>query len=483
MHIFKKSLKGYLFLFFLAFGIIITSLFRHGLFGDGLMYLTVAFNRFKGYGDFWHQQYSKTAMAFFCEQPPLYFESLSGFYKLFGGTEYAEKIFTIVLLILSFVFIALIWNKLNRNTSPYKILSWLPSALLIAVPVFSWSYSNQVIETMVTPLSLLAFYLLLLFLEEKNKPKISLLFISFVFLALCLLLTKGVQSVFLIAAPFLLSLTNKPSRKKLLTLNLIAVVVFVACCASLFLFVGGAKDWLSCYVNKRLVATFNHVGATTTYHAEIIIRYFTELIPVFIFFALVSLYVRYKNKYSFSLQLKNLLSNKTNLSLFLISLSASLPMALTLEQRGFYLVPSFPFIVLALTNMYKRYAFYFFGTLFKKNKTLQNSILTVLGFAALFFFIYRYNTYKDDEDMLRDMPIVKKYVPYGETILIDNSMWNMFTLHAYVKRYNDNDLSTTDTNATYLLINKGNTAKAPTKYVKLNEKTLWLDIYKNSRKK
>jgi hypothetical protein len=483
MHIFKKSFKGYLFLFFLAFGIIITSLFRHGLFGDGLMYLTVAFNRFKGYGDFWHQQYSKTAMAFFCEQPPLYFETLSAFYKLLGGTEYVEKFFTTCLLLLAVLFTTLIWNKLNRNTSIYKSLSWLPTALLVAVPVYSWSFSNQVIETMVAPLSLLAFYLLLLLVEEKNKPKIFLLFILFAFLTLCLLLTKGVQSIFIIAAPFLLALTNKPSRKKLVTLNFIAVVVFAACCAILFLSVDGAKDWLTCYVNKRLIATFNHVGATTTYHAEIIIRYFTELIPVLLFFTLVSFYVRFKNKYSFALQFKNLVSNKINLSLFLISCSASLPMALTLEQRGFYLVPAFPFIVLALTNMYKRYVFYFFNKLFRNNKKIQNMLLTILALASLFFFIYRYDTYKDDEDMLRDMPIVKKYVPYGETILIDNSMWNMFTLHAYVKRYNDNDLSTNDTNATYMLINKGNTAKAPKKYIKLNEKTLWLDIYINSNKK
>ena len=483
MHIFKKSFKGYLFLFFLAFGIIITSLFRHGLFGDGLMYLTVAFNNYKGYGDFWHQHYTKTAMAFFCEQPPLYFESLSAFYKLFGGTEYAEKIFTVFLLLLSVLFTALIWNKLNQRTPVYKALSWLPSALLISVPVFSWSYSNQVIETMVTPLCLIDFYLLLLLTEEKNKLKIVLFFILFIALAICLLLTKGIQSVFLVAAPFLLLLTNKTSRKKLLILNIFAVIVFASFCCLLFYYVSGAKEWLNCYVNKRLVATFNHVGATTTYHAEIIFRYFSELIPAFIFLLLISLYVRYKNNYSFSLQFKNLISNKTNLSLFLISLSASLPMALTLEQRGFYLVPSFPFVALALTNMYKRYIFYFFGTLFRKNKNLQNIILVLLGFASVLFFIYRYDTYKDDEDMLRDMPIIKKYIPYGETIRIDHSMWDMFTLHAYVKRFNDNDLSANDTNATYLIINKGNQAKAPSNYIKLNEHTLWLDIYKKDNKK
>jgi 4-amino-4-deoxy-L-arabinose transferase-like glycosyltransferase len=483
MYIFKRSFKGYLFLFFLAFGIIITSLFRHGLFGDGLMYLNVAFNNFKGYGDFWHQHYSKTAMSFFCEQPPLYFECLSFFYTLFGGAEYAEKIFTICLLFLSVLFIALIWNKLNKKTPAYKSLAWLPSVLLIAVPVYSWTYSNQVIETMVVPLSLCAFYILLVLLDEHNKLKVGLLVVLFTSIAICLLLTKGVQSVFIIAAPFFLSLTNKPSRKKLIVLNFLMGIVFVLSCLLLFLFCTGAKEWLDCYVNKRLIATFNHVGATTTYHAEIIIRYFTELIPVLLFFLFVSIFLKIKNKYSFQLQFKNLISNKKSLSLLLISFSASLPLALTLEQRGFYLVPAFPFIVLAFTNMYKRFIFYCFGNLFANHKKMQNILLVILGSLSLAFFCYRYDTYKDDGDMLHDIPLVKKYVPYGETIRVDPSMWDMFTLHAYVKKYNDNDLSITDTNATYFILNKENKALVPKNYIKLHEHTLWLDIYKNKNKK
>ncbi len=479
MQIFKKSFRGYFFLFFIICSTIITALYKHGLFGDGLMYLTVAFNRFKGYGNFWHQHYSKTAMPFFCEQPPLYFETLFGFYKLFNGQEYAEKIFTIFLLALSVLFTALIWNNLNKNTKIYKQLSWLPSFLLLTVPVYNWAYCNQVIETMVVPLCLLEFYVLLLLLEDKRKLNYILLFGSIILISMGLLITKGIQSIFLLAAPFLFFLLNKPKGKKAVLVGILTTAFFIGTCVLLYYNNDGTKDWVSCYVNKRLVATFNHVGATTTYHAEIIIRYFTELIPVLLFFIVISIYLKIANKYSFQLQLKNLFSDKNNLWLFLISVSASLPLAVTLEQRGFYLVPSFPFVIMALTNMYKRYIFYFLGKLFY-NKQVTNISLVVLSLSSVIFFFTQYKTYKNDEGMLKDITRLKKIIPYGQTIRIDSSMWNMFALHSYLKKYNDNNLSITDTNTTYFILNKNNSASVPKKYIKLQMKTYWFDIYRNT---
>ena len=133
MKLFSRINSGYLFLISFLTVFIITPLFQKGVFGDGLMYLTVAFNRFKGYGSFWEQRYSETSMSFFCEQPPLYFESLSWFYKFFGGNELAEKIFTLVLLCFSVLLISAIWNKLTDRK--YMQISWLPSLLLLLVPI------------------------------------------------------------------------------------------------------------------------------------------------------------------------------------------------------------------------------------------------------------------------------------------------------------------------------------------------------------
>ena len=368
--IMPKNLNGYFFLAILILILIISPLFQHGIFGDGIMYLTVAFNRFHQYGDFWHQHYSKTAMNFFCEHPPLYFETANLFYLLLGGQAYAEKIFTLSLLALNTFFIVLIWNKLNVQSPKYKGLAWLPAALLLSIPVFNWSFSNQIIETLVAPLSLFAFYILLLFLEEQGMPKKIFLFLLFVFILLLLLLTKGLQSVFLLIAPLLLIFTVSKKRKNLLYINALVLLFFLTSACMLFWLNTGANEWLNCYVQKRLIGTFNHVGATTNSHTEILLRFLTELIPVFLFFILISVYIKSKLSYDFGLMVKNIRQQRESFWLILISLSASIPLSLTLEQRGFYLVPSFAFFVLGLSNMYKRYVFYFIGRLFRK-KTRQ----------------------------------------------------------------------------------------------------------------
>lgn len=299
----------------------------------------------------------------------------------------------------------------------------------------------------------------------------------------CLFLTKGIQSVFIVAAPFILSLISKWSKGRILFLAFLLLLSFIGCSLVVYVVSDGAKDWISCYLNKRLIATFNHVGATTTYHAEIIIRYFTELIPVILFFLSVSVYFKTACKYSFKLQFKSLLSDKINLWLFLISLSASLPLAVTLEQRGFYLVPSFPFVVLALCNMYKRYVFYILGKLFKNHYARLNAILTLFGLISFCLFAFQYGTYKNDEGMLKDVATVKNIIPSGETIGIDPSMWNMFALHSYLKKYNDNNLSPSDTNAVYFILNKDNSATAPKKYSKIKAQTFWFDVYKINKKR
>lgn len=469
----QKTQSGYLFLFSLLLVFVVTPLFQQGVFGDGIMYLTVAFNRFKGYGSFWEQHYSETSMSFFCEQPPLYFEALNGFYKIFGGAVIAEKVFTLVLLISTVVLTSIIWNRLN--TKKYKQLSWLPSLLLMLVPVYVWAFCNQVIETMVVPLSLTVLYLYLVFMQSQSRAKQVFSFSGTVALLFLLLLTKGAQSVFLLGALFLLGIIKKEKLKKLVLQNLLIALAFFALCALVFLSDEKARFWLNSYFNKRLVATFNHVGATANYHAEIIVRYFSELIPVFVLLILISIYFKIKRGYSFSLQWKGMLCNKVALWLILISFSASLPMALTLEQRGFYLSPAFPFMALALALLYKKYFFVLSSKVFSRRKLLHYASLVFIVASLVFFFWFK-NGYKRDEGMIKDVQFLKKIIPYGAIIGINQSTWNTFSLHSYLNKENNNSLAVTDT-TTYFIQEKENKSPIPANFTRLNIKTLCVDVY------
>jgi len=473
--IFQKINSGYLFLFSFLLIFVVTPLFQKGVFGDGLMYLTVAFNRYKGYGSFWKQHYSETSMSFFCEQPPLYFESLGWVYKLFGGTELAEKIFTLVLLLFTVILTIKIWSKAGGK----KSMAWLPALLMFCVPVFTWSYCNQVIETMVVPLALLTFYLQLVFLDTKNATVKTFSFFGMIAALFVLFLTKGIQSDFLVAGLLLAAFTY--GRKKFFKVGqsgLLLIAAFAGICGIVFILNEEAQFWLKSYFDKRIIATFNNKGATAGHHIDIIIRYFSELLPVFGFFIGVSVYLITTKKYPLAIQLKNFAANKKALWLVLISLSASLPLAVTLEQRGFYLSPAFPFMVLALCLLYRNYLLVLFKPVFKR-RGVFNFAGAVFLTLSIGFFIFNKDGYKRDEGMIKDVAEIKKRVARGSLIGINQSTWNTFSLHSYLNKANDNSLAVTDT-LTYFIQEKENKDTIPAQYEKLNIQTLSVDVYKRS---
>lgn len=444
------------------------------------MYLAVAFNRFKGYGSFWEQRYSATSMTFFCEQPPLYFETLGWFYKLFGGAEAAEKLFTLFWLVLTVFLLALIWKKLV--TERYRALSWLPAFLLVTVPGFCWAYNNQVIETMITPLALFAFYLHLVFMRTSRKNVRALAFFGIVGVLFLLLITKGVQSVFLLAGLFLAAVCHVDgTRKKHLVQNLVLAVVFAGLSALVFMLNEKAHYWMENYFQKRLVATFNHVGATASYREQIIVRFFSELLPGFAVFLLVAIYFKIRFRYNFSLLWKNMRSNPAGWWMILISLSASMPMALTLEQRGFYLTPAFPFAVLGLTFMMRRYFYVLLAKLFSRGEKVlkfSGAALVVLSFV---FFVGFKGDYKRDEGMLKDIDKLVTLVSKGEVIGIDQSTWNTFSLHSYLNKRNDNSLLASDTTRIFIQ-EKENKAPIPANYKRIDLFTESIDIYERTSK-
>jgi 4-amino-4-deoxy-L-arabinose transferase-like glycosyltransferase len=476
MKLVSRIHSGYLFLFSFLLVFVATPLFQKGVFGDGLMYLTVAFNRFKGYGSFWKQHYTNTSMSFFCEQPPLYFESLGGFYRLFGGAEVAEKIFTLLLVLLTVILSIAIWNKVT-NKKLNKI-EWLPALLVFCVAIFTWTFCNQVIETMVVPLSLFVFYLQLVFVTSKNLNKRLLAFLGMAAGILLLLLTKGVQSTFLIAALFFAALTVRRDRWWRTSVSgLLLIVIVISLCGALFLQNENALFWLKSYFDKRLVATFNDTGATARHNIDIIVRYFSELLPVIGVLVLISVWLVMKKKYSWSLQWRNFRQNRNAQWLLLISLSASVPLAVTLEQRGFYLSPSFPFAVLALCVFYGRYLFLALGTFTRRKQKPLAVAGSVFLVGSIVFFVLNKDGYKRDEGMILDVDKITALVKKGDVIGINSSTWNTFSLHSYLNKANDNSLAVTDT-LEYFIQERSNTERVSAHYKKIELQTEDVDVYR-----
>ena len=81
---------------------------------------------------------------------------------------------------------------------------------------------------------------------------------------------------------------------------------------------------------------------TANYRLEILWRLFTELIPILIIVT-ITIFASGKNK------LRDYLSENRKLAVlfFCIGMSGSVPLTLTMVQKGWYMVPSFPYFALS----------------------------------------------------------------------------------------------------------------------------------------
>jgi len=414
-------------------------------------------------------KFNDVSMNPFYEQPPLFSFITGGFYKIFGNSFFADKFLTVIFLGVSVFLLYKICKIIFKKISFFEIVLFF----LITVPVLCWSYINQVIESLVLPLTLLGFYA---FLSSRKKPGMTLknifYLLLFSFTVIALFLTKGFQSCFIVVTPFLYFFILKD--KKALLFGIMSAII-VSTLLYLLLFVYEPSSlWFSNYMQKRLLATLNNVGATTTDRAEIILRTITELtIPIALsFFALVFCKIKKEN-----IPVKDVIEKKTAWILLLIGLSGSAPFAITLEQRGFYLVPAFPFLILAMVLFFKPYlkvTFEIVISFFKNRK-----VAVAAGFLFLFsvgYLIASPNLYKRDENLIKDLKLINFFLKQKDTISVDEDTWNHTALQAYLYMQNRVNVEVDNSHRFYIHDREHNTIPN-SNYTKVNINTKQFDLF------
>ena len=106
-----------------------------------------------------------------------------------------------------------------------------------------------------------------------------------------------------------------------------------------------SRESLSIYFFDRLLRRVADVPTADT-RFETLFRLLAELIPVFIFCALAILFTRRSKIKS------NLLENANTALLFIaIGLSGTIPLMLTMVQKGWYMVPAFPYFAIGFAAL------------------------------------------------------------------------------------------------------------------------------------
>jgi hypothetical protein len=230
-----------------------------------------------------------------------------------------------------------------------------------------------------------------------------------------------------------------------------------------------SQESLKFYVTKRLLVRVND-DPTVTYRLYIIKRLFSELIPQIIL-ALVIILVSKSRKTSIPLTG----DHKKVLFFFLTGLSAAAPLALTMVQRGFYLVPSFPYFgigfailvspaILALRNIIIADS--------KKSRIYRITAIVVLLF-AIGFSATRIGKTSRAKDALHDVHVIGKLIPAGTEIEVTQESADIFIECFFIRYYNISLF--TEVPKDYLMVKKSSNVIPG--FTKLNADTQVFDLY------
>lgn len=409
--------------------LVVSSLIQDGMFMDGLIYATVAKNFANGQGTWWNLYLNNSGFASYHDQPPLTLWIQAFFFKVLGNGMYTERIYCFITSVVTALMILLVWRKKYEHNPGLVSISWLPVLMWIIIPVCFWSYANNLQEnTMVIFVLLSAYFILKGF--ETNKITCFIIAGTFIFLAT---LCKGVQGAFTVVMPIVFFMVyRKPAFYKaaLYSLILFAVPMFIY-------FLLFQNDVISKsfhdYFDTRLVRTFTDSNAeTTTQRFYLIKRLFTELlVPVLL--CLVIFFLANKKSKGKSADLK------TFLLFFLTGLCGTLPLLVTKEQRGFYLVTALPFYAIAMASVVAEKLSTSIELLNENSTRFKwfNRISLVVLISAISFSVFQFGKTRRDAEMLHDVYILGKIIPSKSVILVERELRSVWSLHLYLARYYD----------------------------------------------
>ncbi len=433
--------------------LIVPVLIQDGMFMDGVLYTCVAKNLANGLGTFWNPIFSETwnkaGVSTFHEHPPLIFGIQALFFKLLGTSIYVERFYSFLTACGTAYLIHKTWKLLTFGEEHLGKLSWLPILFWITIPVAFWSFQNNVQENTMGIFTLLAVYFSLKAIY-KNQQLWFFLVLSglFIFLAS---FSKGISGFFPIGVIGLYWLVSKEiSFLKMLgytfILILVPVIIYLLLSTN-----ATAFESLSFYVEKRLLTRIDS-APTVDSRFYIVERLFMELLPIIIVSVLMLVAFRVK-------QIKQGIDKPYRhkiILLLLIACSGSIPLVLTLVQKGFYMAHSLPFFAIGfallvapgLSNLMER-----IRVEKQAFKVFRGVMFFALGAILVFSFLQKGKTSRN-ADLLHDVYLVGETIPPHSTISIDKKMWDNWDLQCALIRHFNISVDRSKTPHDFYLIEK-----------------------------
>lgn len=450
--------------------LVVRPLAHNGMFGDGVFYASVAKNFASGIGTWWHPQFSAALFKHFHEQPPLMIWLQSFFFYHMEDSIYPERIYSALAGISMLLLIAYAWKQINTDEE-IKKLTWLPQLLWLLIPTVPWGLRNNVVENTMVIFDWLSVIFIIQFLKNKRTLLNFILAVLFLF---CASFTKGFQGLFPLAAPFCYWLSTQRISFKKMMITSVALLASIVLIYFLLLQISAAAESYHEYFDSRFQGFPKTIHSTTNNRLWLLYRLIVELcIPALLCLIIVLLI----QKKTF---LKNLGKEEKSIALFffMIAITASLPLMVTFEQRGFYLVTSMPFFAFALAIIATpsiKLALEKLSSHFKNYLLMQVVVWMVLAM-GIFLSVFEAGNINRDKDQLHDVYLIKETL--GENIIAGASFnETQWSLYNYFMRNAGISLDYKSTSLQYYFELKSEPPQNLPQYRKLNLPTQYVDVY------
>lgn len=451
--------------------LLLPALFMDGMFSDGTQYAAISRNFSERIGTFWHPAFTATHYPYFTEQPPLMFALQGSFFSLFGNSLYTERIYCLIAAIINAILLAQCWKLLTDK----KETTWLPLVLWFTMPVIFYAFINNLEECTMSVFILFALHAILKTRKAPEKEFRWWLLAGF-FLTLSGL-TKGIQGMFLLAAPLWVMLAFKEKSWGMLFKRTAYVLAVPLVFAAVALASPEIRDSLHTYFESRFTKTFAGVTAHGDTRFHLLYELLLDTLPAIALVAVLYLAGR-KNPAGTGSPGKN---KQKIVFLFLCGFSGILPLMVTREQRGFYLAAPLPVIALALALCVAEVAERW--TLALAQKKRLSNLLSTLGLlivaGSVFVAVRMAGRPKRDADKIAAVHEIASHT--GESVMLQTSIDISYdwSLVGYGERYHHLSFTENPGDAPWILLSKG--SSAPENTVQIPLKTPLFDLYQRMR--
>ena len=416
----------WLFLIGLFLILVSKSLLTEGMFFDGVTYASISRNMAEGQGTFWNPHYTQTLYPEFRQHPPLALGMEALAFKALGDHWWVEKSYSVLTFLLSGLLIALIWKRSTNNLR----WAWLPLLFWLAIPLVTWSATDNLLENTMSVFVLLSVYLMIVSYQRNHKIWLILSAVA-LFLAF---LSKGFTGLFPLVFPILYCIFDQKRRWIQGPIDSMILVVSLGVFAGImFLIFPLSLPYLKDYFQLQVIGGGLHESTVNT-RFFIVFSLLSQLIVPLLIVAIILIMSKIVNKDTH--KVFEFPPDKAWFFIFLVlGLAGVLPIMVSVKQRDFYMLAALPFFALAcghFTLSMVNMMLLEIKPKAKKWMLFGASGVLLLGIVLNVCHIGKYGR---DEAFLVEMKKALTEIPENEVIEINSEDFTQWSWHAYFMRY------------------------------------------------